>query len=638
MRAILAIGVLSLGISFANADPNDYSRVVAFGDSLSDNGNLKAAIGQPPAPYFDGRFSNGPTWIEIISNPAKSSNPDSSMNRAWGPLFSLNPVSNAENLNAAVGGAQTTGLVPPSVQTQIGAFVFTGGRFGSNDLVSVQGGANDFFNFFTPGSQPTATQITDFATLTAKAEADNVKTVLGKGAKTVIVSNLPDVGATPKFNGSQGASALETAGANLASSTYNATLDQETRKLAAANPNANLVQMDWAALLRVAVANPSAFGLTNVRDKCLNFSKDDKVNNTSVTPACAAAGPNTYLFWDDVHPTAVGHQVLARYATLLLSTEATGKVVSSLGQIAAQTRLEASDILFRRGAAPGADRPGGLYAEGIGQTASLDGPSSSVLGRSGVDYDLAGVRGGFDAAAGGIAFGSAVSYQGGDLSGRYLKGDLRTTQLDAYAMTRFSSLFAGVEGGVSFNEYSDLSRYTGIPTVYGKGSSRGVDYTVAATIGMQKEFGAITLTPAARIGYANINIDGYTEGAPLLALQYGDREISTGFYTVRLRAATPFMGYRSATVYGEVGYEDLFDGKGSYSAQLFNNTAKGVTIGGDTLDGRGLFVKAGVGGYIRDGIKLSGEYGYSNLNGNGDVHSGRLQITVPLGYEQGWKD
>jgi len=78
----------------AIADPSDYNRVVSFGDSLSDNGNLAHNIppfaGAPFLPgYFDGRFSNGPTWIELLANAAKSTNPDSSMNRFWAtPGFS----------------------------------------------------------------------------------------------------------------------------------------------------------------------------------------------------------------------------------------------------------------------------------------------------------------------------------------------------------------------------------------------------------------------------------------------------------------------------------------------------------------------------------------------------------------------
>jgi hypothetical protein len=43
------------------------SRLVVFGDSLSDNGNLFELIGQPLPPYWDGRSSNGPTYAEQLA-------------------------------------------------------------------------------------------------------------------------------------------------------------------------------------------------------------------------------------------------------------------------------------------------------------------------------------------------------------------------------------------------------------------------------------------------------------------------------------------------------------------------------------------------------------------------------------------
>ncbi len=40
MRFVACLTALALSVSSAAADPQDYGRVVTFGDSLSDNGNL----------------------------------------------------------------------------------------------------------------------------------------------------------------------------------------------------------------------------------------------------------------------------------------------------------------------------------------------------------------------------------------------------------------------------------------------------------------------------------------------------------------------------------------------------------------------------------------------------------------------
>ncbi len=625
----VAIALLS-SVAPAQADPADYNRVIAFGDSLQDNGNLykNTTPAQPPAPYYNGRFSNGPTWIELLSNPAKSGNPSwSSMDTFWSPPSFTgipNTGSTTQNVNAAVGGAGTvpgSSLNPvPSVQLQINTFAAAGGTFGANDLVSIQGGANDFIKFFTNNPTPTAAEITTQAITTGGNEASNIRLAIQDGAKTILVSNLPNLGATPY------GLALSPAGGMLASVTYNATLNTATQQLAAANPSVNLVQMDWYGALNVILANPAAFGFTNTTQGCVN-----------VGAACIATNAQGYLFWDSVHPTEAAQQLLARYAALLLSTQETGKAVAALPQVSLSNRLDASDIIFRRAANPAAEGPGGLYAEVIGSTASFNGVNAGLYGGTGYDYSLGGVRAGFDASSGPIAFGAALAYQAGTLSGRALSGDISTGQIDAYALSRYGVFFAGVEGGVSFDQYDKLRRATGFPTVVADGGTQGVDYSIDGTIGTQYQLGAFTLTPAVRAGYASINVNGFTEAAPILALQYSDQNVSTGFWTARMRATANFFGLPQAVVYGEAGYEGLFGTSDSYTAKLAFNTAQAVGLN-DNLDARGFFVKAGVGGYVSGGIRLSGEYELSTEDGNGNIQSGRLRITIPLQANLSLKD
>jgi outer membrane lipase/esterase len=626
------IGLLFALLGFvwpALADPADYNRTIAFGDSLSDNGNLFKNLGTPGSPYFNGRFSNGPTWIELLSNPAKSGNPGSSMDTFWSPpLFSgvPNTGSTNQNVNAAIGGAQTVSGFPPSVQTQINTFHAAGGTFGPNDLVSIQGGANDFFAFFgsfTPSNPPTQAQIVGTSVTIATNEASNIALAIADGAKTIIVSNLPNIGATPRSI-EQGPLAQQ--GGLLATVTYNTTLNSATQQLAALNPKVNLVQMDWFGVSNVINANPAAFGLNPafIGQSCLVGSPP------TVNPNCDPKNPVGFAFWDSVHPTEAVHQLLARYAGLLLSTEETGKPVSALAQMGLSNRLDASDIIFRRFGAVADRAPGGLYAEIIGSTASFNGVNTATYGSTGFDYSLGGVRAGFDASSGSITFGSAIAYQTGSLSGKRLSGDVSTTQFDAYALTRFGgAFFAGIEGGVSLDDYSKLRRATGFPTVTADGGTQSTGYSFAGTAGVNYQFGSVTLTPAARIGYAALNIDGFTETAPILALQYGSQDISTGFWTARLRASTNFFGMPNATVYGEAGYEGLFATSQNYTAKLAFNTAHAVSLS-DDLDARGFFIKTGIGGYIFDGVQLSGEYELSTQNGNGDIQSGRLRVTIPL--------
>ncbi|HST91688.1 MAG TPA: autotransporter domain-containing esterase, partial [Brevundimonas sp.] len=67
--ALAALSVAAAGAMASAANAQTYNRLVVFGDSLSDNGNLYAATGNTTPtspPYFQGRYSNGPVFTELL--------------------------------------------------------------------------------------------------------------------------------------------------------------------------------------------------------------------------------------------------------------------------------------------------------------------------------------------------------------------------------------------------------------------------------------------------------------------------------------------------------------------------------------------------------------------------------------------
>lgn len=109
------------------AGAQSYSRLVVFGDSLSDNGNLYLATGgAAPAspPYFQGRFSSGPVFTERLGFNASNF---------------MGPVTGS--INYAFGGARTDSQASPlGMRLQLADYQARGGKFGANDLVSILGG------------------------------------------------------------------------------------------------------------------------------------------------------------------------------------------------------------------------------------------------------------------------------------------------------------------------------------------------------------------------------------------------------------------------------------------------------------------------------------------------------------------
>jgi phospholipase/lecithinase/hemolysin len=120
--------------------------------------------------------------------------------------------------------------------------------------------------------------------------AEAVATLHSRGARHILVANLPDLGLTP-FGRSLGPQF--SAQLSALTNGYNAGLQQALDALEASG--IRTIRLDAAALIRDIVAMPAAFGLLDVTGQAL----EDEEN------------PKDYLFWNEVHPTSAGHHAVA---------------------------------------------------------------------------------------------------------------------------------------------------------------------------------------------------------------------------------------------------------------------------------------------------------------------------------------
>lgn len=293
-RALLYVGLICGGATTPTmASP--FTQIYAFGDSLSDVGNLFIASGGaiPAAPYFAGRFSNGPNWIDDLS-----------------ASLGLGPVKPAlaGGTDFAFGGAVTGPAVPappaavPNLGQQVGLFTLaTGGAAPSSALYTVWIGSNDVFHALddiVAGMLTVPQAEADLGTA-AQAAAGAVNTLAGEGAKTFVVPLVPDLGKTPDATDVPGLPPIAT----LLSGVYNTALQGAIDGL---DDDIDVHFLDTFALIDAAVADPAAFGYTNVTDRCYVGPY------TGGGTVCAT--PDTYLFWDGLHPTAPGYARVAALA------------------------------------------------------------------------------------------------------------------------------------------------------------------------------------------------------------------------------------------------------------------------------------------------------------------------------------
>lgn len=289
----LALAVLCASIIATRPiDAAPFTSLVIFGDSLSDVGNIASSSFDiyPGRYYYEDRFSNGPVWVETLATSLG---------------LPVTQRSTAGGDNFAYGGAQTSGtagiegIAIRDVDEQVTQYL--GARtVDPTALYVVYAGSNDFI-----GGQ------TNVATPAARLETD-LSRLIAAGARNFLVPNLPLLGYTPRFNGN--ATTADTY--NARTEQFNAAMDAKLLNLSDDAAGLAFFRLDVASLFADAIANPAKFGLTNVTAAAApGLAPGASSYNTSLI----APNASQYLFWDDLHPTATVHSILATRALALVA-------------------------------------------------------------------------------------------------------------------------------------------------------------------------------------------------------------------------------------------------------------------------------------------------------------------------------
>lgn len=251
-----------------------FSEMYVFGDSLSDTGNLFNATNglfPPDPPYSQGRSSNGPLWVEYLS-PRLNLQSSEVNNLAF-----FGAETGRGNANEDLLQADLPGLLDEidSFQTSL-----AGSPADPDALYVVWAGANDFFS---PPADPIVAISESIGNLVTA-----VGTLKASGANHILVPYMPNLGVTP-FAISSGITAELTA----LSAAFNGALDNTFNAI-----GLEVITFDTFAFFNNLAANAESFGFTNISTPCFD--------GVSI-----CANPETYGFWDSVHPTTRVHELLA---------------------------------------------------------------------------------------------------------------------------------------------------------------------------------------------------------------------------------------------------------------------------------------------------------------------------------------
>lgn len=309
-RAVLYFMLLSCTLPAASDAKTGFSRIVAFGTSLSDPGNAFVFLKQmtlppydrldqflvPDAPYAKGghTFSNGDTWIEIVGRML-------GLAGDTGPAFQSQGVA----ANYAVGGARAREHGINTLSTQVDAFLNdVAGRAPSDALYVVEMGANDIRDALAAGASSggVISSAVDSIGL-------NIERLYAAGARRFLVLNGPDISLTPAVGILDSLNRGARRFASFLTLAFNSGLEAALSNIEMKFPDIEIIRLDVFGLLNMMVLQPERFGLRVTDSACL----------TPNTPPFECKAPDEYLFWDGIHPTKTANSALAAEALRLLN-------------------------------------------------------------------------------------------------------------------------------------------------------------------------------------------------------------------------------------------------------------------------------------------------------------------------------
>lgn len=343
----------------ANVFAAPFKQIIMLGDSLSDNGNLyRADLGVLPKspPYYLGRFTNGPTWVEHVGQ------------------YYYNKYL-VETQNYAYGGATAVIHNPlhdlfPSPMLLDGEMVSYGFHSILKDkskvLYIVWIGANDYLYDKTPNVDGLTGRVVDKISAT-------ITSLIKQHGQDFLILNLPDMGKTPYARANGMVDSL-----HAISEMHNRKLANMVNNFKNRYPGVKFVTVDVYSIFDDLVKNPAKYNaqygknIANMTDACwtggfalaangnmsiaknnldselqqavvkANFKNFDggtlseMISNSPVlmqsykVAASYAAGgtrcanPDANIFWDELHPSAVVHDILGKIVIKTLTDAGQG--------------------------------------------------------------------------------------------------------------------------------------------------------------------------------------------------------------------------------------------------------------------------------------------------------------------------
>ena len=274
-KKALLMGALFLCLLFPfSTSAFAYSQIVAFGDSLSDNG------GADGHGFVRSTDPDGLVWVDYLAQDLGVGLLDMAYG---GARTDYHPSTNSETLGLG---------------WQIDQYLNMTDSGGSDKLYTIWIGGNDLLSTLPPplaeGNSPYS--VIPNAAINIGHAIDALSAV---GATDIVLMNMPNLGATPLLNWSDDMSEY---GEKL-SKGFNCSLAITQAIMEWYLPDLNLFSVDIFALMNEFISGDD-FYFDNTTDMLETLYDEYEYDESELAEM-------KYLFWDAIHPTTYAHGLIA---------------------------------------------------------------------------------------------------------------------------------------------------------------------------------------------------------------------------------------------------------------------------------------------------------------------------------------
>ncbi|MCL6270149.1 SGNH/GDSL hydrolase family protein [Sansalvadorimonas sp. 2012CJ34-2] len=282
--------------------------------------------------YYQGRWSNGPTWPEYFAGMIGLSTSDKTVyrNESHAGGWSLCLGDKAMGIQDLTGDIKTVvknmvngSLIPPCLELLVKAYLYRHEKFSENDLVVVFFGGNDYLNRFQAPER------------VIEAQKVIIETAIENGAKHIAWASMPDLSKTPRYY--RDAFKPQTEEISRLVQEHNRLLEEEWELLQIdySEGGVTIALVDTKEIFSDILSNHHLYGLSVTDRPCSTIPapglEDPVPNNVHeivlpretavVTTGEVCQNPDEYMFFDSVHPTTAAHKLIATKACEIMRRE-----------------------------------------------------------------------------------------------------------------------------------------------------------------------------------------------------------------------------------------------------------------------------------------------------------------------------